>query len=114
MPTATRSINSRQFIRVPFKRPLRFHTAASESFCDQMAQDLSQGGVRFMASEFLPINSQVTVRIQLEDRTKVLDVEGRVVWVRYNPMAENYQIGLEFINEADFQRGTIGKFVRST
>ncbi len=113
MDTVSRSVDSRQYVRVPFKRPLRFHTVASDNCFDYVAQDLSQGGVRFISSEFFPIGTKVAVRIQLEDCAKIVEVEGRVVWVRYNPMAEVYQLGLQFNDEAVSQRGTIGSYVRS-
>lgn len=113
MDTAIRSVDSRQYMRVPFKRAVRFHVADSDCCFDHVAQDLSQGGLRFISSEFFPVKSQVVVRIQLEDCSKVMDVEGRVVWVRYNPLAEVYQMGLEFMDGEAFERGAIGSFVRS-
>ena len=66
-----------------------------------------------LSPEFIPVNSLVSVQIQLKDREKMIDVEGRVRWVRYNPMTETYQLGLEFSDDAAFQRAMISEFIRS-
>ena len=106
--------DGRRFTRIPFKRPVRFSAFNGERCDSHIAQDLSQGGLRMLSSEFIPVHSVVSVQIQLKDREKVMDVQGRVVWVRYNPMTETYQMGLEFADDAAFQRAMISEFIRST
>jgi c-di-GMP-binding flagellar brake protein YcgR len=106
-------MEGRRFTRVPFKRSVRFSATHDERTASHIAQDLSQGGLRMLSSEFIPVNSLVSIQIQLKDREKVMDVQGRVVWVRYNPMAETYQMGLEFTPDAAFQRAMISEFIQS-
>jgi hypothetical protein len=113
MDNVFRNSDGRRFARVPFKRSVRFSTFNSERSNAHIAQDLSQGGLRMLSSEFIPIHSIVSVQIQLKDREKVMDVQGRVVWVRYNPMTETYQMGLEFMEDAAFQRTMISEFIQS-
>jgi len=113
MDNMGRNMEGRRFSRVPFKRAVRFSTLNSERSDSHIAQDLSQGGLRMLSSEFIPVHSLVSIQIQLKDREKVMDVQGRVVWVRYNPMTETYQMGLEFDDDAAFQRTMISEFIRS-
>jgi PilZ domain. len=113
MDNTGRNMEGRRFTRVPFKRAVRFSTPNSERSDSHIAQDLSQGGLRMLSSEFIPVHSLVSIQIQLKDREKVMDVQGRVVWVRYNPMTETYQMGLEFADNAAFQRAMISEFIQS-
>ena len=113
MDSVFKNTDSRRFTRVPFKRPVRFSAFNSSQTVSHIAQDLSQGGLRMLSSEFIPVNSLVGIQIQLKDREMVMDVQGRVVWVRYNPMTETYQMGLEFADDAAFQRMMISEFIRS-
>ena len=113
MDNMSRNMEGRRFTRIPFKRAVRFSMGNSQRSDSHIAQDLSQGGLRMLSSEFIPVQSLVSIQIQLKDREKVMDVQGRVVWVRYNPMTETYQMGLEFADNAAFQRAMISEFIRS-
>ncbi len=113
MDVIPRNMDARKFRRVPFTRPVRFDALNQERFSGHLAQDLSQGGLRCFSHEFVPVNTLVNLQIQLKDRMKVIDLQGRVVWVRFQPMTETYQLGLEFLDQAVFQRETISDFVRS-
>lgn len=113
MDSVLRNTNGRRFMRIPFKRAVRYSALNSERSDSHIAQDLSQGGLRMLSSEFIPVHSLVTIQIQLKDCTRVMDVQGRVVWVRYNPMTETYQMGLEFTDDAAFQRAMISAFIQS-
>ena len=114
MDSVCRNMEGRRFTRVPFKRAVRFGAFDAPCTDAHIAQDLSQGGLRMLSSEFMPVNSLVSIQIQLKDTQKVMDVQGRVVWVRYNPMAETYQLGVEFTHDAAFQRAMISEFIRTT
>ena len=113
MDNVYRNTEGRRFTRVPFKRAVRFSTPSSPRSDAHIAQDLSQGGLRMLSSEFIPVHSLLSIQIQLKERERVMDVQGRVVWVRYNPMTETYQMGLEFVRDAAFQRAMISEFIRS-
>ncbi len=113
MAMATKTIDVRRFKRVFFKRPVKVKPQGQEVFEGNLAQDLSQGGVRVFASEFVPLNSLVTVQVQLKDASKVLELQGRVAWVRFNPFSEDYQIGLEFAGDKLRTCEVIGRFIRS-
>ena len=41
-----------------------------------------------------------------------IEAEAKVVWIKYLPTFDTYQVGLEFQSEAEFQRGKIGQYVK--
>lgn len=57
--------------------------------------DLSEGGVRVRLSEFIPINTPVTVSIRLADE-RMAECLARVAWVEKARFGDYYQAGLAF------------------
>ncbi|MBF0620174.1 MAG: PilZ domain-containing protein, partial [Candidatus Omnitrophica bacterium] len=88
MDQAPFGVNHRKFSRVPFKRAVRYAALSAPVFGAQMAHDLSQGGIRINSETFFPVGSRVMVAIQLENEGRIIEVEGRVVWVRSLPYSE--------------------------
>lgn len=113
MAISERSEDSRRYKRVPFKRGVRVCHQSRGVFEGNLAQDISQGGVRVFTSDFIPILTVVTVLVQLKDKTSVLEFQAKVVWVRYNPLSENYQLGLEFMDDKLRANEAVAQFVES-
>lgn len=79
-----------QAVRIQFKDPSQFGGSLS---CD-----LSEGGARIHLSDFVPVNTELTLSIQLADES-VVECPCRIAWVEKNRFSDSYQAGLEFINE---------------
>lgn len=101
----------RRFSRVPFKKVVRFKPKDFPLFASNTAQDLSQGGIRLGSSSFIPLGTMVTLQIKLADEGPVVDMQGKVVWVKYLAHTDNYQIGLEFGGDAAYGRLKIAQYV---
>ncbi len=113
MGDGQRNIDARRFTRVPFRRAVRVKAGSHEMFLGYAGQDISQGGLRVMSSVFFPVNSHLDLQFQLKDLDKILDVRGRVAWIRFNPLTEMYQMGLDFSEESAFKRGLIMEFIQA-
>jgi hypothetical protein len=113
MGDGKRNSDARRFTRVPFKRSVRVKAGNNEIFLGHAGQDISQGGLRVMSSVFFPVNSRLYLQFQLKDLDRVLEVRGRVAWVRFNPLTEMYQMGLDFSDESAFKRGLIIEFIQA-
>jgi uncharacterized protein (TIGR02266 family) len=105
-------IENRKYPRVAFRMPVKYRLNEVAPFCGELAQDLSEGGMRIRSNEFLPLGSRVSVRLQLDKDPRLVDVEGRVVWVKFIPYSEVYQLGIEFEDKMPAQRENIARFVR--
>ena len=84
-------VNRAQPVQIQFKDPKKFRSSLS---CD-----LSEGGIRIHSDNFIPLNTELTLSIQLTDEG-IVECPCRVAWVRKNRFSDSYQAGLEFI-EAD-------------
>jgi len=112
METFRNGSESRKYPRVSFKRAVKFKMAEAELFCGELAQDLSGGGIRVRSSIFIPVGEQVSLGIQLKDVDQVVELHGKVKWVRFSPYTETYQLRFEFIeHETDFSRSRINRFI---
>jgi len=64
-------------------------------FCPVL--DFSRGGIRFLATELLKFDSDVTLRISLPGEADVMTITGIVRWYTLNPgQSYKYQIGVQF------------------
>ncbi len=105
------SPDNRKFPRVVFDRALRFKGKSAGLAYGRVARDLSQGGIRFNSDEFFPLGGSLAVQVQLADGERLFDLEGKVGWVRKQPHAEGYHVGLEFVGGPSFEKWKIAQFV---
>jgi Tfp pilus assembly protein PilZ len=106
---------NRKYPRVSFKRAVKFKRITADSYCGELAQDLSEGGIRVRSNVFISVGEQVSLGIQLKDSDQVVEVIGRVKWVRFNPHSEMYQLGVEFDDaETVYSRSRINRFISSS
>ncbi|NTV29038.1 MAG: PilZ domain-containing protein [Candidatus Omnitrophica bacterium] len=104
---------NRKYPRVPFKRSVKCTIGKDDVQTGEIAQDLSEGGIRIRSNLFISLGQEVNLSLQLHEAEEIVEVTGRVVWVRYIPHSEIYQVGIEFAQEAEAPRSRIGRFAGS-
>ena len=75
-------------VRYQFKNPLEFGGCISA--------DISETGIQIVIQEFIPLDSQVLLEVQLPTGNHA-QAEAKVVWAVKFPHMDRYRIGLEFI-----------------
>ncbi|MEI8012445.1 MAG: PilZ domain-containing protein [Candidatus Omnitrophota bacterium] len=101
----------RRFSRIPFIRSVRIKAGSDQMFLGYAAKDISTGGLKIISFIFFPVNQWLNLQFQLVDSDVLLEVRGRVAWVRINSVAETYQLGIDFSEEALYKREVIRGFV---
>ena len=89
----------RNFHRFDRAQPVRIQFKDPRQFGGSLSCDLSEGGARVHLSDFIPLNTKLTLSIQLVD-DRIVECLCRVAWVEKNRFSDRYQAGLEFV-EAD-------------
>ena len=84
----------REFRRIVHSGPVQFQFKDPEQFGGCVAKDLSVGGVKVIFNDFVPLNTELTLKIQLTDDSTV-ECMGRVAWVEKSRFGETYQTGLD-------------------
>ncbi len=92
--------NRRLFTRFPFSEPVGYQASESTSN-GSLSKDLSAGGVRIVVNEFIPLHTELQVKLHLQNPLRLVDVKGHVVWVRELPMGEQFEVGIEFISQSN-------------
>ncbi len=81
---------------------MEYLTNRGSHFGGCLGVDLSEGGLRFYFSDFIPPNTEMTLNFSVshpqEDR---VGVNGRVAWVHKLPHSEQYLVGFEFSQGKD-------------
>lgn len=89
----------RSFPRVHRAQPVRFQLKDPRQFGGSLSCDLSEGGIRVHLGDFMPVDTEVTLQIQLGDES-IVECPCRVAWVEKDRFGDRYHAGLEFV-EAD-------------
>lgn len=85
----------RQFRRTVHSEPVQYQFKDPSRFGGCVSKDLSEGGVRIRMNDFMPLNTELTLKIRLAGEN-VVECSGRVVWVEKSRFGDNYQAGLMF------------------
>lgn len=91
--------NRRIFKRFDLKEPvqIRFKDAEFSSGC--LGFDVSEGGVKFMHNDFIPLDQELNLEITLRNH-QVVQCTGHVVWVQKMPHSHRYQAGVKFNDDS--------------
>ena len=87
-------------MRVDSTVPLQYRKLKelSEGTIGAITENVSEGGVRFMANEFLPLASRLVVEIFLPAQPKPIKAISKVAWIRRALSGEQYVIGNQFLD----------------
>lgn len=60
--------------------------------------DISPGGARILTQKFYPFDSTLRIQINLLDSKKIIEVEGKVKWIKKMDNEDIFEIGVEFLH----------------
>ena len=84
----------------------------SEGTIGAITQNVSEGGVRFMANEFLPLASRLVVELFLPAQPKPIKAISKVAWIRKASSGEQYVIGNQFLDLTRDDLGQLTEYVK--
>jgi c-di-GMP-binding flagellar brake protein YcgR len=85
----------RQFQRVSLRTRLRYQVRGKPEYANTISDNISEGGVGFVALKFIPPTTALTLELDLLNRT--LYPIGRVSWCQPLPHSQKNRLGVEFI-----------------
>ncbi len=95
------SSERRNFNRIRLAQPVQCRLKDWEEQRGALSCDISEGGMRLNSTSFLPLHTEVLLKIQLSHE-QVVECRSQVVWIQRIPFTERYQVGLEFIQDKNF------------
>jgi len=100
--------------RMAHKAPIQFFSKDSGPLTGCIAKDISESGIQINLNDFLPLNTELTLNIQL-DAKRTVECAGKVVWIRKLPVSDRYLAGLEFSRDDSLlnPKAEIHHFIKS-
>ncbi len=103
----------RRWTRLRSHLPVRFQDLRTQRFVETLSKDLSAGGVRCLTHEFLPASRELIVEISLYRATPPVKARARVAWIQQVPHADQYCVGLEFLQIPKALQDEIQTYIES-
>jgi len=88
----------RRYTRVPESVQLSYEILPAESIKQYLTKDISQGGIRFFAREFIPKGSRLKIRISFPRTLFSFEALVQCMWIKEMPYSEEYEVGVEFVD----------------
>ena len=60
--------------------------------------DISPGGARILTHKFYPFDSILKIQIDLSDSKQLIELEGKVKWIKKMDEDDIFEIGVEFLH----------------
>lgn len=88
----------RKYTRVPESLRISYEILPTEAIKEYLTKDISQGGIRFFAHEFISKGSRLRIRITFPRTLFSFEALVKCMWVRELPYNEEFEVGVEFID----------------
>jgi len=88
-------IERRKFIRIPRSTKISYKISNSPKIKSSVTRNISQGGISFLADEFIPKGTILKLEFALEEFT--YDDFAKVIWVMEEAAGNQYEVGAEFM-----------------
>ena len=85
------------------------HTSPSS---ETVISDISEGGIRFRAGKFIPVQNRLLFRLRLPNQ-KPIEAVAKPAWIREIPALNQYDIGAEFLSLSDGDREIIRSYIQN-
>ena len=82
--------------RFNLHEPVQFQFIEAGPFIGGMSRDISETGIRIRLNDFVPLGTELVLRIQIAAQ-RTIECVGRIIWVQKLPHMENYQAGVHFV-----------------
>ena len=103
----------RRHNRINARVPLQFKDIQRpiETYSGTLTKDVSEGGVRFTASEFLSVFTRLLVEISMPSFPRPFKAISKVAWIQKQPRGSQYNVGLQFLDMTEEDKKHLGSFL---
>ena len=101
----------RRWPRLSSHVPVRYQDIATHRYTETLSNNLGGGGVQCVTHEFLPASRELLLEISLYRATPPVKARARVAWIQKVAHADQYRVGLEFLQLPDDLRRTLDAYL---
>ena len=103
--------NKRHYPRFQFDEPVEYQRSLNATN-GSLAANISVGGIKLVVHEFVALGTVLEMQVHFAHPPRNVLIKGKVMWVKEHSYGERYEIGLEFIKEAQPVQA-IGEYINS-
>lgn len=103
----------RQYVRIPEQAEITYRVLADNRVLGFLTRDVSQGGIRFLAHDFIPKDSLIEIKLSLSKIYFSFETLAKVAWVYKQPYNERYEVGVEFVSIPPDIVGRLIQYIRN-
>ena len=110
------NIEKRRSPRVATHIPVKYRKLSDSegvSRASVVTKNLSEGGVRFRAPEFISMACRLLVELDMPMFTKPIKAISKVAWIRKASSEDDYEIGNQFLEISKSDKELISEYVDS-
>lgn len=104
----------RRYARVTSAVPLQYKKLKelTEGTIGAITRDVSEGGTRFIANEFLPLATRLVVELFLPAQPRPVKAISKVAWIRKVSSGDQYEIGNQFLDVGRDDKDQLAEYVK--
>lgn len=103
----------RRFPRVNARLPLQYKDIQRpiEIYSGTLTKDISEGGVRFISTEFLSIFTRLLIEASIPSFSRPIKAISKVAWIRKLPYGNQYDVGIQFMDMTEEDKKHLASFI---
>jgi len=104
----------RRFERIPETLEITYRRVPDVKACGFITRDISEGGVRFFAKEFLPVGSILRIQVKLKKIYFAFEALAQVKWIKKDTTEERFDVGADFIDISNEAKKRLAEYVKNS
>lgn len=110
------ALERRRYKRVNSTIPLQYKNLRqlSEGTVGAITRDVGEGGIRFIANEFLPLASRLVVEVFLPAQPRPVKAIAKVAWIRKIASTDQYEVGNQFLEVGKEDKVNLSEYISKT
>ena len=107
-----RRINERAEVAISPASPDYPHLEKKIAHC--LTEDISIKGIRIQSEKFFPINSTLKIQLSLKEPTRLINVFGKIRWIRKLKACEVFEMGIEIVGTSKEDLGVLKRHIEES
>jgi len=112
---ADMNVERRKFARIKTRIPLEYKNLRTKDKDTKgvLAKDISEGGIRFLSSEFLSLANRLVVAINIPTSARQVKAISKIAWIKKLPAGDMYEVGNQFLEISKEDKQEVARYVKA-
>ena len=106
----------RKHKRLRVRVPVRYRALKSGAGVEgaaTLSRNISQGGIRFKAAEFISIATRLMLEMDLPVVSGSIRAISKIAWIRKTPAGDDFEVGSHFLEMSKKDKELVSEFVEN-